>query len=113
MQYLISMYYRQVESTDVPEDLPQIMARVDALNAELRDAGAWVFAAGLGGTSEATVVADGEDGPIVTDGPYLETHEALGGFWVIEAPDAAAAQGWAVKASAALGIPVEVRPVQG
>jgi len=112
-QYLLSMYYRQESAADVPDDLPAIMARVEALNAELREAGAWVFAAGLGPAGDAAVVTAGDEGPLVTDGPYLETHEAMGGFWVIEAPDAAAAHAWADKASAALGIPVEVRPVAG
>jgi len=129
-QYLLSMFYRQTSADDVPDDLPQIMERVEALNAELVAADAWVFAAGLGPITDATVVtapavpggdspeaatdsAGAGEGPLVTDGPYLETHEAMGGFWVIEAPDADTAHAWAGKASVALGIPVEVRPVQG
>ena len=49
---------------------------------------------------------------IVTDGPFAETKEQLGGFWVISAPDLDAALAWAAKGSEACGAPVEVRPFQ-
>ena len=76
-------------------------------------AGAWVFAAGLQPASSATVVRSSGGEVSMTDGPYAETKEQMGGFWVIEAPDLDAALAWAGKAAAACGEPIEVRPAQG
>lgn len=85
---------------------------VSALGAELEAAGAWVFAGGLHPASTATVVRS-VDGKIVsTDGPFADTKERLGGFWVIKADDLDAALAWAAKASAACRGPVEVRPFE-
>jgi hypothetical protein len=107
--YLLSMYYGQ-STSDVPDDLPEIMARVEALNEKIRADGAWVWAGGLEPTPRAQVVHAKRDGEtIVTDGPYLETHEGMGGFWIISADSPDAARMWAAEASIALGIPVEVR----
>ena len=79
---------------------------------ELQAAGAWVFAGGLHPPATATVVR-GRDGEVVmTDGPFAETKEQLGGFWIIQAPDLDAALRWAAGGSAACGGPVEVRPFQ-
>jgi hypothetical protein len=111
-QYLLSMYYPQGAGAAVPDDLPAIMARVEAYNQELADAGAWVSTAGLEFAAQARVVTAGEP-PLVSDGPYLDSKEHLGGFWIIEAADADAATAWAAKASAAVGLPIEVRAVQG
>ena len=110
-QYLLSMFYPQ-DSASVPDDLPAIMARVDAYNAELRAADAWVTGLGLEPTPAARVVTAG-DPPLVSDGPYLEAKEHLGGFWIIEATDTDAAVAWAAKASVAVGLPIEVRVAQG
>ena len=86
------------------------VAQVSEFNAELEEAGAWVFGTGLRPASSATVVrADGGD-VSMTDGPYAETKEQMGGFWIIEAPDLDAALDWAAKAAAACEGPVEVRP---
>jgi hypothetical protein len=76
-------------------------------------AGAWVFAAGLQPASSATVVRSSGGEVSMTDGPYAETKEQMGGFWVIEAPDLDAALAWAGKAATASGETVEVRPAQG
>jgi hypothetical protein len=85
---------------------------VDAVNDELKAQGAWVFAGGLHPANTATVVK-AQDGEIVTtDGPFAETKEQLGGFWVIEARDLDAALAWAAKATVACQAPVEVRPFQ-
>ena len=85
---------------------------MDTFNAELQSAGAWAFAGGLHPPATATVVR-GQGGQVVTtDGPFAETKEQLGGFWVIEAPDLDAALAWAAKGSAACGRAVEVRPFQ-
>ncbi|HEY2982934.1 MAG TPA: YciI family protein [Jatrophihabitantaceae bacterium] len=110
-QYLLSVY--QPDGTPPPDvDLSQIVADLDVLNEELRASGAWVFTGGLHQASSATVVrvADGET--LMTDGPYTEGKEHMGGFTVIEAPDLDAALGWAAKMSRATTLPVEVRPMQ-
>lgn len=112
-QYLLSVYHPDVtESAPPPADIEQIMADVGAVNDELRAAGAWVFAGGLHPSSTATVLklADGE--VLVTDGPFLEGKEHIGGIWVITAPDLDAALAWGRKAARACRIPVEVRPFQ-
>ncbi len=109
--YMLSMFYAQ-DTAAVPDDLPAIMARVDAYNAELHSAGAWVTTYGLEPAFGARVVRAGEP-PLITDGPFQESKEHLGGFWIIEATDADAAAAWAAKASVAVGLPIEVRVAQG
>jgi hypothetical protein len=103
-----------VEGETSPSDaeIQRAYAAVDAFNAEVQSAGAWVFAGGLHPPDTATVVR-GQGGQVVTtDGPFPEAKEQLGGIWVIEAPDLDAALAWAAKGSAACGRPVEVRPFQ-
>lgn len=110
--YMLSMYYIQ-DPQAVPANIDEIMRGVAALNDEIRDAGAWVTTAGLEFAGNAKVVSAAPNGAIVTDGPYLETKEALGGFWIISADSVESATAWAAKASAAVGLPIEVRAVQG
>jgi hypothetical protein len=86
--------------------------QVDTLNEELKRKGIWVFGGGLHAPEIATVVRAQEGDTVITDGPFAETKEQLGGFWIIEAPDLDAALAWAAKASAACMGPVEVRPFQ-
>jgi hypothetical protein len=96
-----------------PEDeIQRMYKQVDAFNAELQSAGAWVFAGGLHPPTTATVVRAQGGQVVTTDGPFAETKEQLGGFWVIKAADLDAALDWAAKGSAACGGPVEVRPFQ-
>ncbi|MGA2756053.1 MAG: YciI family protein [Solirubrobacteraceae bacterium] len=112
-QYLLSVYHPDVtESAPPPADLEQIMADVGAVNDELQAAGAWVFAGGLHPSSTATVLKLSDGEVLVTDGPFLEGKEHIGGIWVIKAPDLDAALGWGRKAARACRIPVEVRPFQ-
>ena len=85
---------------------------VDALNGELQSAGVWVFAGGLQPPSTATVVRAQGGQVVTTDGPFAETKEQLGGFWIIDVADLDAALDWARKATVACGAPVEVRPFQ-
>jgi len=70
----------------------------------------WVFGAGPHPASSATVVPTTGGEVSMTDGPYAETKEQMGGFWVIRASDLDAALDWAAKAAAACEGPVEVRP---
>jgi hypothetical protein len=110
-QYLLSVYHPE-DSIPAPEVAEKIYADVDALNTELQQAGAWVFAGGLHPSSTATVVRPGGGDILVTDGPFVEGKEHIGGFWVIKAPDLDAALDWARKAARACAGPVEVRPFQ-
>ena len=110
-QYLLSIYQPD-GPVPPPEVLEKVMADLDALNAELRAAGAWVFAAGLHPSSSATVVRLRDDEVLTTDGPFAEGKEHLGGFWLIQAPHLEAALGWGRKATRACTLPVEVRQVQ-
>jgi hypothetical protein len=113
-QYLLSVWhdddYSDLDFTSA--DAQRQVAQVTAFNGELERAGAWVFGTGLRPASSATVVrADTGDGSVsMTDGPYAETKEQMGGFWIIEAPDLDAALAWASRATAACERPVEVRP---
>jgi len=92
--------------------MAKIRADVGALNTELQQAGAWVFAGGLYPSSTATVVRVDGDGVLVTDGPFVEGKEHVGGLWVIEAPDLDSALEWGRKATRACAVPIEVRPFQ-
>jgi hypothetical protein len=111
-QYLLSVHL--VEDAPVPAeaDMQAAYKAVDAFNAELKAAGAWVFAGGLHPPSTATVVRTAGGQVVMTDGPFAETKEQLGGFWVITAPDLDGALKWAAQGSAACRAPVEVRPFQ-
>jgi hypothetical protein len=107
--YLLSIY--QPEGPTPPqEELDQIMARVDGLNTQMREAGVWVFAGGLDYPSTATVVTTANGEVVLTDGPFVELKEYLGGLNIIDVPDLDAALGWARKLESAIGLPIEVRP---
>jgi hypothetical protein len=108
-QYLLAVHHADGFPIP-PEQMAQSFADVGAFNAKLTDAGAFVFAGGLLPAESATVVRQsGGDFPI-TDGPYTETKEHLGGFWIINAADLDAALEWARLATVACALPVEVRP---
>ena len=113
-QYLMSVW----SVGDAPqyaddEQTQKAYADVDAFNAKLQASGAWVFAGGLHPSSTATVVRMKGDEVLTTDGPFAESKEQLGGFWVVEAPDLDAALALAAEATVACAAPVEVRPFQG
>jgi hypothetical protein len=110
-QYLMSVYHP--EDQEFPTDvMEKIYGDVDALNDEIRTAGAWVFGGGLHPSSTATVVRLEGDEVLTTDGPFAESKEQVGGFWVITAPDLDAALKWGRKATRACRVPIEVRPFQ-
>jgi hypothetical protein len=109
-QYLMSVHYVEGEADPAPEIVEQMHADVGAFNASLQEAGTWVFGGGLHTPDTATVVrAEGGD-VLITDGPFPEAKEQIGGFWIVKAPDLDAALALAAKASAACRGPVEVRP---
>jgi hypothetical protein len=95
------------------EAMEAAFAATDAFNDKLRADGYWVFAGGLQPASTATVVDGQGETPVMSDGPYLETKEVIGGFWVIEAPDLDVALKLAAEGSKACGGKVEVRPFDG
>jgi hypothetical protein len=88
----------------------EAMATTGAFNEKLMASGQFVFAGGLRSASTATVVDGTGDKPVFTDGPYLETKEWIGGFWVIQAPDLDVALALAAEGSKACRGKVEVRP---
>jgi hypothetical protein len=111
-QYMLAVHHSPDAPPPPPEKMQQAFQQVDAVNAEMVKTGIWVFGGGLEDPSIATVVAAHEGDVVVTDGPFAETKEQLGGFWIIDVPDLDVALDWAKKASAACMGPVEVRPFQ-
>lgn len=110
-QYLLSIYQPDGDPPP-PEVLEPIMADLGRLNDDLRAAGAWVFSAGLHPASSATVIRARDGEPLLTDGPFTEGKEHLGGFTVIAAPDLDAALAWGSRMAKILApLSVEVRPV--
>jgi hypothetical protein len=113
MQHYLLSVYQPDGDPPPPAVLTKVMREVDALNAELKAAGAWVFTAGLHPPSTATVVRLQGADVLITDGPFAEGKEHVGGFIVIQAPDLDAALEWGRKATRATTLPIEVRPLQG
>ena len=108
-QYMFSVIHGELDYTD--QETEAIHAAVAAFNEKIKDQ--IVFAGGLEAPETATVV-DGTGGELVmTDGPFAETKEHLGGFWVLEIGDLDAALKLAAEASKACALPLEVRPFQG
>lgn len=114
-QYMISVIHDPNMDFEIDEaTVAQMYAAVDAFNTGLKDNGQWVFGGGLEPANVAATVVDGTGAEVVmTDGPYLETKEQLGGFWVIEAADLDEALRLAAAGSKACQGKVEVRPFQG
>jgi hypothetical protein len=94
-------------------DMQAVFEAVDAFNTKLQANGQWVFAGGLQTPDTSTVVDASKGGdPVITDGPFSEAKEQIGGFWIIDVPDLDAALEVAAEGSAACMGPVEVRPFQ-
>jgi hypothetical protein len=109
--YMLSVY---MADGDMPseDEMAQVFKDVDVFNEEVKAAGAWVFAGGLHPADTATVVSVKNGDVLTTDGPFAETKEQLGGFWVIKAADLDAALDWARRGAVACRGHVEVRPFQ-
>ena len=107
--YLLSVY--QPEGTPPPPDvLEKIMQELATLRDEMKAAGAWVFSGGLNAPSTATVLRfDGSD-VLLTDGPFAEGKEYLGGFTIVRAPDLDSALEWGRRLARVVTLPIEVRP---
>ena len=111
-QYMLAVHHSPDAPPPPPDQMQIAFRQVDAFNSELQAAGQWVFGGGLEAPDIATVVNAKDGETVITDGPFAESKEQLGGFWVIEAPDLDAALALAERASAACMGPVEVRPFQ-
>ena len=109
--YLLSVHMVEGEGYPSEEEMQQAFKDVDALNEEIKKAGAWVFAGGLEPADTATVVREEKGQILTTDGPFVEGKEHVGGFTVIKAPDLDAALEWAGKFARVCPLPVEVRPL--
>jgi hypothetical protein len=108
--YLVAIYHP--DDFDPSVETEATINEIHALNREMIAAGARKFAAGLSGASSARTLRAQADGSVlVTDGPYTETKEHMGGFWVLEAADLDGALAWGRKAAVACHAPVEVRPI--
>jgi hypothetical protein len=106
MQYLVSVIDDRTNS-----GTPEEMVAIDAFNDRLRAGGHWVFAAGLGDPSTATVIDGRGDEPVFTDGPFIESKEHMAGFWIIDAPDLDVALDLMAEGSRACNRRLEVRPL--
>jgi hypothetical protein len=111
-QYLLAVHMVEGQAAPDVDTMQRMYAQVDAFNKELQSQGSWVFAGGLHPPTTATVVRSQGGSVVTTDGPFSESKEQLGGFWVIESSDLDAALQIAARASAACEGPVEVRPFQ-
>jgi hypothetical protein len=111
-QYLLSVH--MVEGTPEPpaDDIQRMYKQVDEFNAKVQKEGSWVFAGGLHPANTATVVRVQNGEVLTSDGPFAESKEQLGGFWIVEVPDLDAALKLAAEGAAACEAPVEVRPFQ-
>jgi hypothetical protein len=111
-QYLLNIMQPEGGAPQ-PDALKKIMADVRALIDETKAQGAWVLNGGLHPPSASTVarLKDGE--VLVTDGPYIEAKEFIGGLVVVKAKDLDGALAWAGKLTRVIGLPIEVRPFQG
>jgi hypothetical protein len=111
VRYLLTVYQPDGPAPP-PASLERIMKSVRAVRNEMIEAGVLLFTAGLQPPAMAKVVRPKPEGLLVTDGPFAETKEQIGGFSIIEAVDAAAATEWARKFAQATTLPIEVRPLR-
>jgi hypothetical protein len=109
-QFLVAIHHPDDYDPSTAED--EAMSRcIDALNDEMKAAGVRIFVGGLQPASSAKSLRAQSDGEVrITEGPYLETREHVGGFWVLEAANLDEALAWGRKAAVACRAPVEVRP---
>ena len=108
-QYLVASYLP--DDFDPSTVTEAMVEEIHALNRELIAAGVRKFACGISPASNAKTVRKQPDGRVlVTDGPYIETKEHIGGFWVLEAADLDEALAWGAQGAVACRAPVEVRP---
>jgi hypothetical protein len=112
-QYLFSLCSPGGDATPpTPEELEGIMSEINTLNDDIKAAGGWVFAGGLHDASTATTLRLQGDEVLMTDGPFAEGKEHIGGISIVQAPDLDVALGWGRELARITGLPIEVRPFQ-
>lgn len=111
-QYLLSVHYVEGVGATPEAEMQEAYEAVNRFNEKLMADGSWVFAGGLSTPDLATVVRIQDDEVVLTDGPFAEAKEQLGGLWIVKAPDLDAALKIAEEGSRACRGPVEVRPFQ-
>jgi hypothetical protein len=111
-QYLLSAHSVEGEALDpmTDEEMRRITEQVGILEEEMKSDGAWVFGGRLHAPDTATLVRVSDGEVLTTDGPFAESKEHLGGFYIVEAEDLDAALAWASKVTLAVRTPIEVRP---
>jgi hypothetical protein len=107
-RYLVAIHHP--DGFEPFSESEQTRRDISALNVEMQAAGAVVFVGGLAPVRDAKSVRVRSGAPVVTDGPYLETKEHIGGFWVLDCKSIDDALEWGRKAATACRGPVEVRP---
>lgn len=114
-KYLLSVHSVEGDVRDpmTDEERQQSHKQLGILEEDMKSSGAWVFSGRLHEPDTATVVRVSEGEVLTTDGPFAESKEHLGGFYIIEAEDLDAALGWAARVTAAIKVPIEVRPFAG
>jgi hypothetical protein len=113
--YMLSVHSVEGEVGEpmTEEEVRRSHEQLAVLEEEMRSAGAWAFSGRLHQADTATVVRVSGGEVVTTDGPFVEAKEHLGGFYVIQAEDLDAALAWAAKVTAAIRVPIEVRPFAG
>ena len=110
-RYLLSI--QQPDGPPPPSlDMEEVVREVTGLEQEMKAEGVWVFSRGLHPPSTATVLRVQGDEVLMTDGPYTEGKEHVGGLSIIEAPDLDSALAWGRRLARATTLPIEVRPFQ-
>ena len=109
-QYLLSVCYPADSSQPPPAVLSKIMSDVTAVRKEMQSANVWVFSGGLHASDSATVLRHQNGDIVLTDGPFIESKEQIGGITIVSVPDLDAALLWARKLARATTTPIEVRP---
>src|SRR5258708_21300969 len=111
-QYLLTIYQPDGDPR-AAASVEKVMREINLLIQEAKSAGVWLFNGGLHAPSTATVVRIQDGEVLITDGPFTESKEHVGGILIIKATDLDSALEWGRKAARAIGLPIEVRPFQG
>lgn len=109
-QYLLSVCYPAGGTPPPPDALARIMRDVHEIQSDMQKAGVWIFSGGLHPPNTASVLRQQNGEIVITDGPFIESKEQIGGFSIIKVSDLDAALVWARRLTRAIGAPIEVRP---
>jgi hypothetical protein len=113
--YLLSVHSVEGEAREpmTDQEMAQSHKQLGSLEQEMKSAGAWVYSGRLHEPDTATVVRVAGGEVVTTDGPFVESREHLGGFYIIQAADLDAALAWASRVTGVIRVPIEVRPFAG